>query len=364
MNDLPFTGERFIPGTKGEIWVEHWHRYHFARRWVEGKRVLDVACGEGYGSALLARDAAHVTGVDISRAAIDHARDAYAGIGNLRYECAACTAIPLPDASIDVAVSFETLEHITEQEQFANELARVLKPDGVLILSCPNKLEYSDKRSFANEFHVKELYRAELAQLIAARWPESHWYGQRPTFFSLIAPDAGDDSRLLQAQLVEVSEESPAEAGTRLESPLYFIVVASRSRAALEATTPALSVLSDRDDWVHRDYEKVMRWMEESVRRAEGLEKQLAARDQDVARLAAELTRLTGEVNRLQQAISLQEGAISAQKALADATAAAHQADLAARDLELQRRRGLRWWLKLPLLRLGILKDPGLIIPP
>ena len=54
---LTFTGERFIPGTRGEIWMEHWHRYHFASRWVEGKRVLDIACGEGYGSALLAQAA-------------------------------------------------------------------------------------------------------------------------------------------------------------------------------------------------------------------------------------------------------------------------------------------------------------------
>src|SRR5689334_20789642 len=60
MNDLPFTGERFIPGTRGEIWIEHWHRYHFASRWVAGKRVLDIACGEGYGTALLARRAAQV----------------------------------------------------------------------------------------------------------------------------------------------------------------------------------------------------------------------------------------------------------------------------------------------------------------
>jgi len=56
--DLEFTGERFVPGTHGEIWVEHWHRYHFAARWARGKRVLDVACGEGYGSAVLAREAA------------------------------------------------------------------------------------------------------------------------------------------------------------------------------------------------------------------------------------------------------------------------------------------------------------------
>lgn len=374
MSDLPFTGERFIPGAKGEIWVEHWHRYHFARRWVAGKRVLDVACGEGYGSALLARDATHVTGVDISQTAVDHARATYANLANAEFACSSCTQLPLADASIDVAVSFETIEHITEQEQFANELARVLKPDGVLILSCPNKLEYSDRRNFANEFHVKELYREELAQLISARWPESHWYGQRPTFFSLIAPEQAEVLPLasgrglaelpplpsgrgsISAQLIEVSESAPAESQTQLSSPLYFVVVASRSRAALDATAPALSVLSDRDDWVHKDYEKVMRWMEDSVRRSEELEKQLALRDHDVARIAAEVTRLTGEVNLLQQSIALQDGALSAQQALADATAVVHLAELALRDTELARRRSWRWWLKLPMLRMGLLK--------
>ena len=75
VDDLPFTGERFVPGTKGEIWIEHWHRYHFAARWAAGKRVLDVACGEGYGTALLARVARarhrrrHLAAGDRARAA-------------------------------------------------------------------------------------------------------------------------------------------------------------------------------------------------------------------------------------------------------------------------------------------------------
>ena len=74
MSALEFTGERFIPGTPGEIWLEHWHRYHFAARWAHGRTVLDVACGEGYGSALLARHAARVTGVDISPQAMSRTR--------------------------------------------------------------------------------------------------------------------------------------------------------------------------------------------------------------------------------------------------------------------------------------------------
>jgi SAM-dependent methyltransferase len=293
MNDLPFTGERFVPGAKGEIWIEHWHRYHFASRWTAGKRVIDVACGEGYGAALLARNAGHVTGVDLSPDAIEHARRVYDGVANLEFACAECTGLPFADASIDVAVSFETLEHITAQEAFLDELARVLKPDGVLLLSSPNKIEYSDRRGFANEFHVKELYREELASMVAQRFPASAWYGQKPSFFSVIAPEDGGAA---EGQMVETGDTAPAEGSPRFESPLYFILAAARERSAIAAPAPFVSVLADRDDWLRRDYEKVFQWHTESSARVKELEHEL---------------RLRGT---------------------------------------------WRWWLKLPLIRLGLLK--------
>ena len=127
--------ERFLPGTEGEIWYEHWHRYHFAAGLAVGKRVVDAACGEGYGAALLARHAASVIGADLSREAVAHARAAYTGVANLAFVEASCTRLPLPDASADLFVSFETLEHIQEQESFLDEIARVLTHDGLLLLS-------------------------------------------------------------------------------------------------------------------------------------------------------------------------------------------------------------------------------------
>ena len=347
--ELPFTGERFVPGTPGEIWVEHWHRYHFASRWAAGRRVLDVACGEGYGSALLARHAASVTGVDISQQAIDHARGTYRGVANLEFRCAPCTALPLGDAAVDLAVSFETLEHIEEQERFLDELARVLGPEGVLLLSCPNKLEYSDKRGFRNEFHVRELYRDELAALLEARLPLSTWFAQRPSFFSVIAPDEPAGAH---GQLVEVRESEPAAARESLSNPLYFIVAASRSREALEAVAPALSVLSDRDDWVHRDYEKVMGMLERAGGQLEALKADMARRDADIARLA-------GEAQAARQAATQAEARArdeQAARAAREADVAARDQALAERQRQLDERRGWRWWLKLPLIRLGILR--------
>jgi ubiquinone/menaquinone biosynthesis C-methylase UbiE len=269
MNDLPFTGERFIPGTRGEIWIEHWHRYHFASRFVAGKRVLDLACGEGYGAALLARRAAAVLGVDVSAQAIDHAKREYANLANAEFKAGSCTAIPAGDATMDVAVSFETLEHIAPQEEFMAELARVLKPDGVLVISCPNKAEYTDKRKTENEFHVKELYRDELAQLVRRRFPHATWYGQKATFYSVIAPEGAGASA---GELIEVDEKVPDRGAPHLASPVYFILVASRSREALDAIAPAVSVFADHDDWAYNDWYNVTRQFRAGQKRIAELE--------------------------------------------------------------------------------------------
>src|SRR5438105_2884119 len=107
---VEFTGERFVPGTEGEIAFEHWHRYFFARRFVAGRRVLDVACGEGYGSALLSEVAADVVGVDIDPASVSHAASKYATRPNLRFVEGTVTALPLPPSCGDAIVSFETIE--------------------------------------------------------------------------------------------------------------------------------------------------------------------------------------------------------------------------------------------------------------
>ncbi|MGZ5071970.1 MAG: class I SAM-dependent methyltransferase [Usitatibacter sp.] len=350
-DDLPFTGERFIPGAKGEIWVEHWHRYHFAARWCEGRRVLDVACGEGYGSALLARNAQHVTGVDISAEAVAHAQAAYAGLANARFVAAPCTAIPLPDASVDVAVSFETIEHIGEQEEFLAELARVLTPEGVLVLSCPNKLEYSDKRGYANEFHVKELYRDELEAIVAARFPHLSWYGQRPSFFSVIAPET-PPAASEAAQLVEVSEGEASEVTLSLSHPLYFLVVASRSASAVAATPPALSVLSDRDDWVHKDYEKVMGELEKYAAHTRSLDAGLEEHRRVISELREDLRVAHAVRCETEAKLVLREAALHAREA---ELAMKHLA-VSERERELAHRRSWRWWLKLPLIRLGLLK--------
>lgn len=140
---LESTGERFLPGMEGAIEVEHLHRYILACELARGRDVLDVACGEGYGSNLLAGVARSVVGVDIADSAVAHARAQYTR-QNLRFVQGDCALLPLEDASVDLVVSFETIEHHDQHEAMLAEIDRVLRPGGSLIISSPNKKTYSD----------------------------------------------------------------------------------------------------------------------------------------------------------------------------------------------------------------------------
>src|SRR3569832_840889 len=106
-----WTGERFVPELQGNIAEEHLHRYALAGVLTKGMRVLDVASGEGYGSALLARSAASVLGVEIDAASVAHAQGRYR-MPNLEFRQGNALAIPAPDAEFDAVVSFETIEHL------------------------------------------------------------------------------------------------------------------------------------------------------------------------------------------------------------------------------------------------------------
>ena len=158
---LPWTGERYLPDVHGSIELEHLHRYLLASRLSLGKRVLDIACGEGYGSSLMSQSALSVIGVDIAADAVAHAKAKYQA-SNLEFRIGSCAAIPLPDHSVDVVVSFETIEHHHEHDAMMREIKRVLVPGGVLMISSPDKLEYSDIPNYSNEYHVRELYRGEF----------------------------------------------------------------------------------------------------------------------------------------------------------------------------------------------------------
>lgn len=246
---LEFTGERFTPECVREIWYEHWHRYAFAMPLASGKRVLDAACGEGYGANLLASVATEVVGVDISGLAIEHARASYAGRSNLRFEQSDAAKLDFPDAHFDVIVSFETLEHLQAQEDLVAGFARVLAADGVLLISSPDKHTYSDASGFRNEFHVRELYRDELLGLLGPHFANIRLYGQKLLFQSALW--ALDGTGHGDAPYTAASMDSTITPGLAY-APLYFI--AACSRKALPASLPATSWFGDREESVYTHY--------------------------------------------------------------------------------------------------------------
>lgn len=194
--ELQPTGERYLPEMQGDIEAEHRHRYEIAAAYVAGRAVLDVACGEGYGSAHLAEVALSVVGVDIDPTVIEHARASYRR-ENLRFQQGDCTSLPLPDASVDVVVSFETIEHHDRHDAMLAEIRRVLRPDGLLIISSPDRGEYSEKPAYDNPYHVKELDRDEFEALLQRHFRKARLLGQRMTYGSLVL---GRDDRPLELQ--------------------------------------------------------------------------------------------------------------------------------------------------------------------
>lgn len=244
---LEFTGERFLPECEGEIIYEHWHRYLFARAHVAGRRVLDVASGEGYGSALLAEQAVSVVGVDISAEAVGHAQQRYGQHANLRYLQASCDSIPLPDASVDVIVSFETIEHMVAHDAFMAEVDRLLAPGGLFIISSPNRVEYSERRGYHNPHHLRELDREELSALLTPRFPAQAWFAQRPCFHSLVWP-LGQAARSVEVLAVDGATALPPE--------LYFLVCCAREPARLEGIAPAMSLVADRAHSVYAEWSR------------------------------------------------------------------------------------------------------------
>ena len=188
MSKKKFTGERLETFINSEVAVEHLHRYAIVLYLIANKRVLDIACGEGYGSNLMAGKASEVTGVDISASTIAKAQEKYKK-SNLKFKEGSASEIPADDAYFDVVVSFETIEHHDKHDEMMSEIKRVLKSGGLVIISSPDKHYYTEKRDFHNQFHVKELYAQEFKTLIGKNFANSNFYNQRATFVSLLVPE-------------------------------------------------------------------------------------------------------------------------------------------------------------------------------
>ncbi|MEA2363950.1 MAG: hypothetical protein QOD71_3095 [Thermoleophilaceae bacterium] len=198
--------------------AEHLARYRLAAQLAPDRRVLDVASGEGYGSAILkAAGARSVVGADVDPKAVEHARARYGA----DFEVADVSALPFEDGAFDLVVSFETIEHVPDPPRALSELARVLAQDGTLLISTPNKHEYL----VDNEFHTIEYSHDEFASMLRERFGQvqvllQHNWLASAVFDEREAADR-DGERSHDASVFKV-------AGIEPGAELYAVAVCSR----------------------------------------------------------------------------------------------------------------------------------------
>jgi SAM-dependent methyltransferase len=169
--------ERLGNDPTSELWGEHRARYRFAAHFARGKRVLDVACGAGFGLQMLRAAGAFPLGMDLDALAL---REAQALDLRARLSRADATRLPLYGQCVDVVTSFETIEHVADAEALVRELRRVLRQGGRLILSTPNRAFGPPERHTANPFHVREFTADELRAMLLECFADIRLYGQVP----------------------------------------------------------------------------------------------------------------------------------------------------------------------------------------
>jgi SAM-dependent methyltransferase len=239
-NDLG-SGERFVPelhrGTSLE--PEHHARYRWAAPLVVGAKTLDAGCGVGWGTALLAEPAETAVGVDISLLAVSEARRRYGDVAEFRE--GDLHRLPFGDDEFDVIVCFEAIEHLAEPGRALDEMHRVLRPEGLLLISSPNRGVYPE----GNPFHLHELTSEELEQSLASRFSNVAIYRQQTYVATLLGTDEqlelDDPSRGLDATVAKLVGAPP-------HSELYTVAAATDGGLPAPSSYLALGGEFDREE--------------------------------------------------------------------------------------------------------------------
>lgn len=295
-----FTGERVIPGeVDPDLWNEHAARYAFAVRVAGGRRVLDAGCGAGYGAATLAARAREVLGIDIAADAIEYARAHYPA-QNLRFEQASCLKIPAADASFDLVVAFEIIEHLSEWRTFLNEVRRVLAPDGQFLVSTPNKVFYAEARAELgpNPFHEHEFEYEEFRQELQAVFPKVEIFLENHAGAIVFAPV--DASGAIDSAV----EEGGSNAA---EAHFYLAVCGANGGAAVAPfvyVPRAANMLSERERHIQvletelrGRISRVVELQEELATEQAAAKKRIGELEGELAESVAAATRLAGELD-------------------------------------------------------------------
>ena len=156
--------ERIAVDPVSLFYREHLARYEFAAEQIRPGRTLDIACGTGYGAALLRDRLGVPVGVDVDELTVAGARRTY-GTDRLGFVVADGCVLPFAAGLFRNVVTLETIEHVADDHGFIGELARVMGADGVLVLSTPNRA-YSLREGRVNPYHVREYDGEDLLALL------------------------------------------------------------------------------------------------------------------------------------------------------------------------------------------------------
>ncbi len=312
---LVFTGERVVPGrVESALWEEHVSRYTFAAGFVRGKTVLDFACGSGYGAALLrSAGADRVLANDVAPEALCYAAEDFSAPGTT-FVAADCLATPFRSEQIDVIVSFEAIEHVASHQRFLAEARRLLKPDGLLILSTPNRRTYSDESGRKpNPYHVRELYLDELREALSDHFSGIKILGQSTVEGTLLTDISPQEGGGRQGVLLDQHLRSRQSLEERAEQFDFFLAVCSVGRLPEALTnlpnhlypgrSQELRGLRMRHRRLQREFDDRTRWLQnreqrllanqgelsERTRWALALDTRVAERDATIYELQARL---------------------------------------------------------------------------
>lgn len=277
-----FTGERVVPGqVNDDLWAEHISRYAFAARCAAGASVLDIGCGAGYGTFELAQSGHSAVGIDIALGAVVYGRAHYSQ-PNLSFLAASAAALPFADSTFDLVTGFEVIEHLSEWRGLLTEARRVLRPEGVFLVSTPNKSYYTESRGTEgpNPFHTHEFEFAEFQAALAEFFPSVTVLLQNHVEAFAFYPDG---------PLPPVDARVDGVRGTPQDAH-FFLAVCSIERAA---TSRGLLYVHQGSNLL-RERERHIHSLERELEEARG------QRD-EMIRIHAELTHHLEEQNRLAQ---------------------------------------------------------------
>lgn len=243
-------------GGGAEKLYDYISRYLFARKFLEGKTVLDLGSETGYGTRILSEAAERVSGVDTSEEATSYARSRHSS-ANLSYEVGDdLTRLTYADGAFDAVVSFEVLERLRDPEELVAEARRVLKKDGVFIVSTPDKQTHSNERNHKDPAHRREMYVPEFRELLERYFEKVSVYRQGAVAGTLTFKDTELSSASVESGRFSLADLSSADSG--VPTTRFVVAVCSDSEISLQDERPCL--ILDRD---RRVFDECEDWREE-----------------------------------------------------------------------------------------------------